>query len=74
MVGLERGLALCPTENRNGLAEKAIPSTLDKIATCTIGIRGPPTFSRMRGKSTWKDGLGVSRNLPQAAKGGLCYR
>ena len=31
MVRLERGLDFCPTENRDGLAENAIPSTLDKI-------------------------------------------
>ena len=31
MVGLERVLDLRPAENRDGLAEKAIPSTLDKI-------------------------------------------
>ena len=34
MVGLERGLEHCPTENRDGLAEKAIPSLLDKIEPC----------------------------------------
>ena len=30
MVRLERGLDHCPTENRDGLAEKAISSLLDK--------------------------------------------
>ena len=32
MDRLERGLDHCPTENRDGLAEKAIPSLLDKIS------------------------------------------
>jgi hypothetical protein len=30
MVGLVKGLDHCPTENSDGLAEKSIPSSLDK--------------------------------------------